>query len=216
MLLCSNGFMSSKNVALGNCVLATYLPERDRERVAWPLIAPCDIFVPVGGLPAQSGSRRSSACDLWMFERVVSGRRRARKPVEKQSRHEPPRRLIAPHCCAFLRRPAHWAHLLACRRILEPTGRLPLFSFAVCCYPPRRSGGRVVEGTPLLRVQAGNRLEGSNPFRSATCPRESVLPIRLRPDFLVDCEGYAGRAEHRPRGQEARKRSLRAEILRTS
>jgi hypothetical protein len=25
----------------------------------------------------------------------------------------------------------------------------------------------VVEGTPLLRVQAGNRLEGSNPFHSA-------------------------------------------------
>jgi len=25
----------------------------------------------------------------------------------------------------------------------------------------------VVEGTPLLRVQAGNRLEGSNPFGSA-------------------------------------------------
>ena len=26
----------------------------------------------------------------------------------------------------------------------------------------------MVEGTPLLRVQAGNRLEGSNPFVSAT------------------------------------------------
>ena len=33
---------------------------------------------------------------------------------------------------------------------------------------PRR-GGRVVEGTPLLRAQmVKNRLEGSNPFFSAT------------------------------------------------
>jgi hypothetical protein len=29
----------------------------------------------------------------------------------------------------------------------------------------------VVEGTPLLRAQTGNRLEGSNPFVSATDPR---------------------------------------------
>ncbi len=28
----------------------------------------------------------------------------------------------------------------------------------------------MVEGTPLLRAQAGNRLEGSNPFGSATHP----------------------------------------------
>ena len=28
----------------------------------------------------------------------------------------------------------------------------------------------MVEGTPLLRVQAGNRLEGSNPFVSASKP----------------------------------------------
>ena len=73
----------------------------------------------------------------------------------------------------------------------------------------------MVEGTPLLRVQAGNRLEGSNPFHSATCPRESVLPIRLRPDFSVVFEGYAGGAEHWPLRQVARKRSLRADILRT-
>lgn len=73
----------------------------------------------------------------------------------------------------------------------------------------------MVEGTPLLRVQAGNRLEGSNPFRSATCPSESVLPIRLRPDFLVVFEGYAGRAEHWPLRWVAWKRSLRADILQT-
>lgn len=71
----------------------------------------------------------------------------------------------------------------------------------------------MVEGTPLLRVQAGNRLEGSNPFVSATCPRESVLPIRLRLDFLVAFEGYTGGAEHRRRRHEARKRSLRLDIL---
>jgi hypothetical protein len=71
----------------------------------------------------------------------------------------------------------------------------------------------VVEGTPLLRVQTGNRLEGSNPFRSATCTRESVLPIRLRPDFSVVFEGYAGGAEHWPRRQVGRRGSLRADIL---
>ena len=51
---------------------------------------------------------------------------------------------------------------------------------------------------------------------SATCTRESVLPIRLRPDFCVIFEGYAGGAEHWPRRQEPRKRSLRADILLTS
>lgn len=55
---------------------------------------------------------------------------------------------------------------------------------------------------------------GSLSSRSATCPRESVLPIRLRPDFLVIFEGYAGGAEHWPCCQEARKRSLRVDILR--
>ena len=57
---------------------------------------------------------------------------------------------------------------------------------------------------------------GSNPTLSATCPRESVLPIRLRPDFSVVFEGYAGEAEHRRQRQEARRRSLRVDILRTS
>ena len=73
----------------------------------------------------------------------------------------------------------------------------------------------MVEGAPLLRAEAGNRLEGSNPFLSATVPRESVLSIRLRPDFSVVFEGYAGEAVNRPCCQEARKRSLRADILRT-
>jgi hypothetical protein len=48
---------------------------------------------------------------------------------------------------------------------------------------------------------------------SATCPRESVLPIRLRADFSVVFEGYAGGAEHRPRRKVARKRSPKADIL---
>ncbi len=48
---------------------------------------------------------------------------------------------------------------------------------------------------------------------SATCPHESILPIRLRPDFLVVFEGYAGWAEHWRLRQKARKRSLRASIL---
>jgi hypothetical protein len=56
------------------------------------------------------------------------------------------------------------------------------------------------------------RLDG-RPIPSATCPRESVLPIRLRPDFCVVFEGYAGEAEHQPRCREALKRSLRADIL---
>ena len=71
----------------------------------------------------------------------------------------------------------------------------------------------MVEGAPLLREYTGNGIEGSNPFVSATCPSESVLPIRLRPDFSVVFEGYAGGAEHYPCSQVGRKRSLRADIL---
>jgi hypothetical protein len=74
----------------------------------------------------------------------------------------------------------------------------------------------VVEGTPLLRVQAGNRLEGSNPFHSASCPDESVLPMRLRPDFSVVFGGYAGGAGHWHLRHEERERSLSVDILRTS
>jgi hypothetical protein len=74
----------------------------------------------------------------------------------------------------------------------------------------------VVEGAPLLREYTGDGIVGSNPILSATCPRECVLPIRLRPDFLVVFEGYAGGAEHRRLRQEARKRSLSADILWTS
>ena len=57
-----------------------------------------------------------------------------------------------------------------------------------------RRGGRVVDGARLESVYTGDRIAGSNPAPSATCPRESALPIRLRPDFLVVFEGYGGRA----------------------
>ena len=71
----------------------------------------------------------------------------------------------------------------------------------------------MAEGTPLLRVQTGNRLVGSNPIVSATCPSESVLRVRLRPESSVVFVGYAGGAEHWTPRQEARKRSLRPGIL---
>ena len=64
----------------------------------------------------------------------------------------------------------------------------------------------MVEGARLESVYTGNRIEGSNPSLSATCPCESVLPIRLRPDFSAVFEGYAGGAEHwlrSPEGPEA-------------
>lgn len=48
---------------------------------------------------------------------------------------------------------------------------------------------------------------------SATCPSESVLPIRLRPDFLVVLGGYAGAAVNWPCCPKGRKRSLKADIL---
>jgi len=51
---------------------------------------------------------------------------------------------------------------------------------------------------------------------SATCPRESVLPIRLRPDFSVVFEGYARSPFHRSRHAATPKRSLGASILRGS
>ena len=87
-------------------------------------------------------------------------------------------------------------------RPLHPAGIFGLVSRLSPPYTARRSCGRVVEGTPLLRVQTGNRLEGSNPFGSATCPCESVLPIRLRPGFSwVIREGLStGPCDRRPGG----------------
>src|SRR5690606_24226034 len=78
--------------------------------------------------------------------------------------------------------------------------------------------GRVAEWSiaAVLKTADVQASVGSNPTPSATCPRESILPIRLRSDFSVVFEGYAGAAEHWRRRQEARKRSLRVSILRTS
>jgi hypothetical protein len=56
---------------------------------------------------------------------------------------------------------------------------------------------------------------GSNPTLSATCPRESVLPIRLRPDFSVVFGGYTGGAQHWLWPEGDRKRPLSADILLT-
>lgn len=50
---------------------------------------------------------------------------------------------------------------------------------------------------------------------SATCPRESVLPIWLQPDFSVVFEGYVAGAVNRPKCQQGRSRSLTTDILRT-
>ena len=74
----------------------------------------------------------------------------------------------------------------------------------------------MVEGTPLLRVQAGNRLEGSNPFVSATSLQGIVLPIRAQLDFPVVFEGYVWWAVHWPDRQEGQNRSLGVDILWTS
>jgi hypothetical protein len=57
-----------------------------------------------------------------------------------------------------------------------------------------RSGGGVEEKEVKTIIKGETNALTS----SATCPRESVLTIRLQPDFLVVFEGYAGEAEHRP------------------
>jgi len=58
------------------------------------------------------------------------------------------------------------------------------------------------------------RLDGSR-VPSATCPSESVLPVRLMPEFPVVFGGYAGEAVNRVRWHEGSKRSLQAELLRS-
>ena len=73
----------------------------------------------------------------------------------------------------------------------------------------------MVYRTGLENRRRGNSTVGSNPTSSATCPHESVLPIRLLPDFSVVFEGCAGGAEHWPWYRETRKPSLTADILRT-
>src|SRR5690554_2952833 len=76
---------------------------------------------------------------------------------------------------------------------------MPLFTAASPDFQgglASRRGAGAVERGGLENRCTGNRTVGSNPTLSAICPRESVLPIRLRPDFLVVLEGYAGGALH--------------------
>lgn len=47
-----------------------------------------------------------------------------------------------------------------------------------------------------MKADLGWRRLEARPIPSATCPRERVLLIQLRPDFSVVFEGYAGGAEH--------------------
>jgi hypothetical protein len=61
-----------------------------------------------------------------------------------------------------------------------------------------RSHVQTIRETPCKPSGIHKRRLDLRPVPSATCPRESVLPIRLRPDFLVVFEGYAGGAEHWP------------------
>ena len=61
----------------------------------------------------------------------------------------------------------------------------------------------------------GQRRFDGGPIPSAICPRESVLPIRLWPDFPVIFKGYAGEAVNRYIPHKAGKRSLRGRILQT-
>lgn len=65
--------------------------------------------------------------------------------------------------------------------------RKALVSLALDPYTGRRRRGRVVEGTPLLRVQTGNRLEGSNPFVSATTIRFYYIPPLPPPFCILRC-----------------------------
>src|SRR5690606_26182388 len=74
---------------------------------------------------------------------------------------------------------------------------------------PKSSMISVARFRPVSQPMPLDLLEQGSPTPSATCPRESVLPIRLRPDFSVIFKGYASEAEHRPRCQVAQKGSLR-------
>ena len=132
-----------------------------------------------------------------------------------------PCHMSKPSAAAPLRasnRPSTWRFggLRPCVAIATSRNEFPLAPASGNQYraAPWRGAG-VVERGGLENRCPFTGTQGSNPCLSATCPRESVLPIRLRPDFLVVFEGYAEGAKHRPCCQKARKRSLRADILRT-
>ncbi len=89
-------------------------------------------------------------------------------------------------------------------------------------YPPRIPGycrrrrrGRVVEGTPLLRVQTGNRLEGSNPFVSATCTLRTRKQVPRGAFFSMCQRGLHGPPALRRLANRARSVSERPPSLST-
>ena len=85
-----------------------------------------------------------------------------------------------------------------------------LVSLAFASYTAQRRRGRVVEGTPLLRVQAGNRLEGSNPFVSAIISlksRRSMKALALW-SRAAACHVVESVAERREQHEKGARRSL--------
>ncbi len=98
-------------------------------------------------------------------------------------------------------------------------GAIALAQLALAIFPVRRDPNlsNYFKGIVSGFGQASALFDLANRITalSATCPRESVLPIRLRPEFPVVFEGYAGWAEHWPVYQQAQKRSLWADILRS-
>ena len=59
-------------------------------------------------------------------------------------------------------------------------------------HPPRRTGGRVVEGARLERVYTGNRIEGSNPSLSAI-PFKMPAPRSCPGGIFAFCSWVAWR-----------------------
>ncbi|MDZ4137102.1 MAG: HPP family protein [Paracoccaceae bacterium] len=94
--------------------------------------------------------------------------------------------------------------------LIAPMGASAVILFALPNSPLAQPWSAVV-GNSISALAA---LDGS-PVPSATCHSETVLPIRLRPDFSVVFGGYAGWAVNRPTPQRAHSRSLRADILQT-
>ena len=73
----------------------------------------------------------------------------------------------------------------------------------------------MVEGTPLLRVQAGNRLEGSNPFHSATCTLQTRKQVPHGAFFFLCQRGLQGPSVLRRLACRARSVSERPASLST-
>ena len=93
--------------------------------------------------------------------------------------------------------------------------QIPLVTMDAGPYTDRRRRGRVVEGTPLLRVQAGNRLEGSNPFVSATCTLQTRKQVPRGAFFFMCQRGLQGPYALQRRPSRARSVSERPPSLST-